>query len=261
MGIDFLNEKNKYSYTTRNADTSWKETIKELVPVNKVKNAGDIGCGGGIYTKALADMGIGTVTGVDFSDTMLEGAKENCKDHENIRFQSGTAFATSLPKNSQDLILERALIHHLTDMESCFSEAHRVLKKGGYYIIQDRTPEDCLLAGDASHIRGYIFEVFPKLLKNEINRRHSSQRVMEKLTEAGFYQIEEVKLWETRKIYGHKQSLLEDIRKRTGRSILHELTDEELNLLINHLEQVLPEQTLIVEKDRWTVWKAVKTNI
>ncbi|MFL0505787.1 methyltransferase domain-containing protein [Ureibacillus sp. 179-F W5.1 NHS] len=258
MGIDFHEKKNRNSYTTRKANQSWIQMVKELVPINNTTHAVDIGCGGGIYCKALADMGVATVTGVDFSKVMIEGAIINCENYPNISFQKGNAFETGLKGNYYDLLLERALIHHIEDLESCFKEAYRVLKKGGYLIIQDRTPADCLLPGDEQHIRGYFFELFPKLGEKEIQRRHSSNLVMETLTKAGFKEIEEVKLWEIRNIYDNKVQLLDDLKERTGRSILHELDDKELNLLIHSIDDAVSKRTNIIEKDRWTIWKAVK---
>lgn len=258
MGIDFHSKKNRITYTTRNADNSWIEAMKDLVPIEKVSNALDIGCGGGIYSKALSEMGVNSVTGVDFSESILEGARENCKEYKNISFKHGSAFEINLGSNSYDLLLERALIHHIEDLRACFKEAFRLLSDNGFYIIQDRTPEDCLLEGDDSHIRGYLFELFPRLVDKETNRRHKSQLVIETLKEEGFKNIEEVKLWETRKVYDNKEQLLKDLSERTGRSILHELDDEDLKLLINHIEKSLSINTNIVEKDRWTIWKAVK---
>ncbi|MGE8081122.1 class I SAM-dependent methyltransferase [Peribacillus loiseleuriae] len=258
MGIDFHNKKNRITYSTRNADNSWIEAIKKLVPVANISKALDIGCGGGIYSKALSDMGATSVTGVDFSEAMIDGATENCKEYKNISFKYGNALGTGLDKNSFNLLLERALIHHIQDLKACFKEAYRVLKDNGYYIIQDRTPEDCILKGDDSHIRGYFFELFPRLIEKETNRRHNSQLVVETLKEVGFREIKEVKLWETRKVYENKEQLLKDLRKRTGRSILHELDDKELNLLINHIDELISTDYNIVEKDRWTIWKAVK---
>ena len=83
MGIDFHNNTNRYSYTTRDADNSWRHTISDLVQFDKNLKALDIGCGGGIYSKALSDMGVASVTGVDFSEVILEGARENCKEYKN----------------------------------------------------------------------------------------------------------------------------------------------------------------------------------
>lgn len=258
MGIDFHNKDNQTTYTTRQADHSWMEAMKELVPIKNTSKAADIGCGGGIYSKALADMGVASVIGVDFSQAMLVGAKENCKDYHPITFKQGNALATGLDNASFQLVLERALIHHIQDLKACFQEAYRILEDKGVYIIQDRTPEDCLLKGDDYHIRGYFFERFPKLKEQEITRRHSSELVIETLKAIGFSEIKEVKLWETRSVYEQKEQLLKDLRERTGRSILHELDEEELNELVNYIDKSILTEGSIVEKDRWTIWKAVK---
>ncbi|QGH35500.1 methyltransferase domain-containing protein [Gracilibacillus salitolerans] len=258
MGIDFHSKKSRMSYTTRIADNSWTEVIKDFVPIKNISKALDIGCGGGIYSKALSDMGVENVTGVDFSEAILKGARENCKAYKNISFKHGNALETGLDSDSYHLLLERALIHHIKDLYSCFQEAYRVLNENGYFLIQDRTPEDCLLEGTDNNIRGYFFELFPKLIEKENNRRYKSQFVMETLKDNGFREIEEVKLWETRKVYDTKELLLKDLHQRTGRSILHELDDGEINVLINHIDQSIPKDEIITEKDRWTIWKAIK---
>jgi hypothetical protein len=67
-----------------------------------------------------------------------------------------------------------------------------------------------------------------------------------------------VKLWEVTKVYENKIQLLMDLSERTGRSILHELDNNELQLLVNHIDDAISVENDIIEKDRWTVWKAVK---
>ncbi|WP_052455604.1 class I SAM-dependent methyltransferase [Bhargavaea cecembensis] len=126
MGINFHSDKARNTYTTRKADNSWIDIINNLITVEDISNALDIGCGGGIYSKALADMGIDSVTGIDFSESILAGARENCEAYENISFKHGDAFKTGLVCNSFELVLERALIHHIEDLESCFKEAYRM---------------------------------------------------------------------------------------------------------------------------------------
>ena len=258
MGMDFQSDHNRATYTTRNADDSWKEIISELVPIKNISKALEIGCGGGIYLKALSDMGVPSVTGLDFSKAILAGAQENCKNYKNIALKYGNALHTGLEDNRFNLLLERALIHHIEDLNTCFKEAYRLLEDKGHFIIQDRTPEDCLLEGDSEHIRGYFFELFPRLIEKEKNRRHTSEKVIQTLEEVGFKEIEEVKLWEVRKVYENKEQLLTDLSERTGRSILHELDDNELQLLINHIDRSISSEQQIVEKDRWTIWKAIK---
>lgn len=256
--MDFHNSNNSKTYATREADVSWYEAMQAILPLHDISTALDIGCGGGIYTKALADMGIKTVIGVDFSETILHGARENGLNYQNIDFVKGNALDTKIQANSYDLLLERALIHHIDDLPSCFAEAYRLLRNNGTFVIQDRTPEDCLLEGNEHHIRGFFFEAYPELGEKEKKRRHNNDYVIDRLKTAGFKSIEVVKLWETRAAYSNKQSLLEDLRKRTGRSILHELTEKELAKLVQCIDQALPENTNIVEKDRWTIWKAKK---
>lgn len=258
MGIDFHSKINRDTYTMRQADNSWVELVKDLASVENISSALDVGSGGGIYSKALADLGVNSVTGIDFSEAILEGARENCKSYKNISFKHGNALETGVESKGFDFVLERALIHHIKDLESCFKEAYRVLQENGVYIVQDRTADDCLLEGSDHHIRGYFFELFPKLTEKEKNRRYNSQFVINNLKAAGFKDIVEVKLWEIRKVYGNKEQLLKDLGERTGRSILHELDNSELQLLIDHVDDTISVDNDIIEKDRWTVWKAVK---
>lgn len=258
MGIDFHNEKSRNTYTTRKADDSWVNVITDLVPLDNITKALDIGCGGGIYSKALAEMEVASVTGVDFSEEILKGARENCKEYPNISFKQGNALNTGLESNDYNLILERALIHHINDLQNCFEEAYRLLENKGIYIVQDRTPEDCLLKGNEHHIRGYFFERFPQLIEKETKRRYDSEFVLKTLSDVGFKEIQEVKLWETRKVHKNKEELLNDLGERTGRSILHELDDDELSALISYIDKAITNEENIVEKDRWTIWKAVK---
>jgi len=87
-------------------------------------------------------MGASHVVGVDFSDEMLKGAANNCKNIQNVTFLKGDAYQSNLPANEIDVVLERALIYHLNDLHASFKEAFRILKDGGILIVQDRTPEN-----------------------------------------------------------------------------------------------------------------------
>ncbi len=261
MPIDFHAQQNRLSYAMREADLDWRENIQHSIIDVRGKTVVDIGCGGGIYTLALAEMGAEHVTGVDFSQAEIEAAQKRLQAISNIIFSVGNAFSTGLQSAQYDIVLERALIHHLKQdgLARCFAEARRVLKPGGMLIVQDRTPEDCVLPGSETHVRYYIVTHFPKLLEKDVVRRHSSEVVIDALREAGFEQIEEQKLWETRQIYKDVEELAQDILQRTGRSILHDLTDAELQELVDTMRERLKDhQGEIVEQDRWTVWSAMK---
>ncbi|SFB28609.1 Methyltransferase domain-containing protein [Lentibacillus halodurans] len=257
MPINFHDNNNQKTYTTRTADAGWINAVTKLIDIEKIDHAADIGCGGGIYSKALAGMGIPNITGLDFSQAMIDGAESNCRYYTQINFRIGNAIQTGLPDHTFDFILERALIHHLTDLQSCFAEANRIMKEEGTIIIQDRTPADCLLKGTNHHIRGYIFSLFPRLAELEMARRHNSNQVFNALKVSGFKDIQSFKIWETRKKYASKEKLFTDIHSRSGRSILHELNDNELEQLIRHIDKQLGTDN-IIEQDRWTIWKATK---
>ncbi|MEK5426099.1 hypothetical protein [Cytobacillus sp. FSL R7-0680] len=77
------------------------------------------------------------------------------------------------------------------------------------------------------------------------------------LQKTGFTDIQTFKLWETRNTYTLKETLLEDIKARSGRSILHELGDVQLERLVEYIDKQLGDKK-IVESDRWTMWLAKK---
>lgn len=258
MPIDFSDSKNRFSYTTRDVDSSWYELMKPIADWDD-KIVADIGCGGGIYSKAILKLGAKAVMGIDSSAEMLQGAKQIHSD-DNIAYRLGDACQTGLPDGESDMVFERALIHHLTQLEPCFAEAKRILKPGGHFIIQDRTPEDCFLPGRPTYLRGYLFEKYPKLIPIESNRRHADEKIKETFVSTGFENITSYPLWEVRNVYPTFAQLKDDLQDRVGRSILHDLTDEELMELISYIEQQIAtaQETPIIEQDRWTVWVSQK---
>lgn len=61
---------------------------------------------------------------------------------------------------------------------------------------------------------------------------------------------------EVRRRYADREDYLAEIAARTGRSILHELSDPEPAELVAELRRRIPDGPL-VEQDRWTLWRAV----
>ena len=259
MKKDFFEGIQRDTYTNRGAGDNWKEIIQKHVDI-KNKTVADIGVGGGIYSIALAELGAKKVIGIDIAENMLAAARSSCLSYPQIEFQIGHASDTHLKDKEVDVILERALIHHLTEsqLKDCFVEAKRILQDEGFYIIQDRTSEDCLVKGSPEHLRGYFFDIYPQLKEKDISRRHSIETVHDTLFKAGFSEIEFLTLWENRKLYQSGEELKQEILERKGRSILFELDDPELEILADKILEKAEGKFPLQEKERWTIWIAKK---
>jgi ubiquinone/menaquinone biosynthesis C-methylase UbiE len=257
MPIDFSSPTNRNTYASRTADGSWKEAMTALIDPRGLRVA-DVGCGGGIYSTAWLELGARSVTGLDSSAQMIEDAVARAEDHPDLRFAVADAAATGLPRGAVDLVFQRALVHHLADLRPAFDEARRVLAPGGVLMVQDRTMADVLQPGSPQHARGYFFERFPRLLDVEAGRRPDPVRIKAALTSAGFADVRTASLVERRRAYGGFDELARDLRARTGRSILHELTDPELDDLIDFIGSRVGARERIEEIDHWTVWIATQ---
>lgn len=178
MGIDFHDQHNQGTYATRSADEGWVQAVARTVDLHG-RRVADIGCGGGIYSTAMAQYGAGRVVGVDFSARMVADAQQRAETLgvANVEFRQGTAERTGLPSGSADIVLQRALVHHLDSLPEAFAEARRLLDDGGVLLVQDRTIDDILLPPSPEHLRGWFFEQFPRLIEIEARRRPSAEQI------------------------------------------------------------------------------------
>lgn len=253
MPIDFHDPQNRHTYGAREADASWHAAAGVQVDPTG-RDVVDIGCGAGVYARAWLALGAATVTGVDFSAEMLAAAREEAGDSEGLRFVHGAADATGLPDGCADVVFARALVHHLPSVEAFVLEARRLVRPGGTVLVQDRTIEDVRLPGSRHHPRGLILERFPHLVEVEVSRRPDESELSGWLSAAGFEDVRTTKLDELRRSHPSPRAYVAEIRRRTGRSLLHDLDDDQLAALADHLERVLPGDLPVHERDRWTLW-------
>lgn len=260
MSMDFHAESSAGAYASRGADPGWVGAVAGIVDLRGLRVV-DIGCGGGIYSTAMAQMGA-LVTGVDFSARMVSDARERARGlgAGEVRFVQGDAACTGLEAGTADVVLMRALIHHVPSRPAVLAEARRLLTEHGMVLIQDRTMEDVLAPPSAEHFRGWFFEIFPRLIDIEAGRRPGIEEVDRALWEAGFSGVRHHRLAELRRSYDDLASLRADLLSRTGRSILHELDDGQLALLVDgicaRIARSVPADQKIREVDYWTLWWA-----
>jgi ubiquinone/menaquinone biosynthesis C-methylase UbiE len=81
----------------------------------------------------------GHVTGLDFTDQMLQKAEENRKKlgYSNIDFVKGDIEEMPLPGNKYDVVLSNCVLNLVPDKRKAFNEIMRVLKPGGHFCVSD----------------------------------------------------------------------------------------------------------------------------
>jgi len=109
--------------------------------INKGDHVLDLGSGAGndcFVARTLAGKE-GQITGLDFTNAMLEKANKNLDKtgFKNIRFVKGDIEKMPLNDGSFDVVISNCVLNLVPDKEKAFSEIYRVLKPGGHFCISD----------------------------------------------------------------------------------------------------------------------------
>jgi ubiquinone/menaquinone biosynthesis C-methylase UbiE len=111
----------------------------------------DAGCGEGYLSRMLAKSG-GTVTGVDYSEKMIELATNKTPEELKITFKHGNCEELSfLSDKSFDLIVSNMVIHDLSNYEKAIHEMHRLLVDGGSFVFS--IPHPCFVTPGSGWVK------------------------------------------------------------------------------------------------------------
>jgi ubiquinone/menaquinone biosynthesis C-methylase UbiE len=100
--------------------------------VNKIL---DVGTGTGDFVKVLKNVfPVAEITGVDPLEESLEEAKRSYPD---VHFQKMTGEKLVFENSQFDLVSISMALHHLPDIQAAFGEMKRVLKPGGWIIVNE----------------------------------------------------------------------------------------------------------------------------
>ncbi|MBP7572191.1 MAG: methyltransferase domain-containing protein, partial [Acidobacteria bacterium] len=102
---------------------------------------GDLGCGTGQVTEALAPF-VGRVVAVDTSGQMLEAARARLAHLPNVESRPGTLERLPLDDGELDVGLLILVLHHTADPSRVLAEAARVIRPGGRVLVADMLPHD-----------------------------------------------------------------------------------------------------------------------
>ncbi|MDH3254951.1 MAG: metalloregulator ArsR/SmtB family transcription factor [Acidobacteriota bacterium] len=102
---------------------------------------GDLGTGTGQVVEALAPH-VRRVIAIDESPEMLDAASGRLAGLANVELRHGRLEALPLKDEELDVALLMLVMHHLPEPPRVFSEAARVLKPGGRFLIVDMLSHD-----------------------------------------------------------------------------------------------------------------------
>jgi ubiquinone/menaquinone biosynthesis C-methylase UbiE len=136
----------------------------------------DVGCGTGIWSRALADAFGATVVGVEPSDGMRARAAD-AHAHPRVRYLAGTAESLPLDDESVGAAWLSTVIHQFPDMDAAARELRRVVEPGGKVLIRSGYP------GRQDEIE--LFHLFPGAMRTA-ERWPRLGRVVSAFEDAGF---------------------------------------------------------------------------
>jgi demethylmenaquinone methyltransferase/2-methoxy-6-polyprenyl-1,4-benzoquinol methylase len=116
---------------------AWKRRLVRLAAVRPGMQALDLCCGTGDVAFALADAGA-KVTGCDFSEPMLEVARQRSAGRANVpTFVQGDALKLPFSEQMFDVVTIAYGLRNLADFRAGLAEMLRVLKPAGKLLILD----------------------------------------------------------------------------------------------------------------------------
>ncbi len=147
----------------------WDELVAEQLPWNRPLRILDVGCGPGFFSILMARRRH-EVTGVDYSEAMIECARQNFKKYSSeikARFLKMDAQNLTFEDEAFDAVLSRNLTWNLEHPDRAYAEWLRVLKPGGVLLNFDAnwhahlfdTELARLYAEDAQTLRGMGYAV------------------------------------------------------------------------------------------------------
>lgn len=101
----------------------------------------DVGSGTGFMAAGLAPLAA-RVYALDGSPAMLEQARRNLAQHDNVSFELMQDGAIPLPDASVDAVFANMFLHHCTDPLAAIREMARILRPGGRLVISDMDAHD-----------------------------------------------------------------------------------------------------------------------
>lgn len=81
----------------------------------------------------------GKVIGIDFTDKMIEKARENAEKlgYHNVEFRHGDIENIPMAANRADVVVSNCVLNLVPNKVKAFQETYRILKPGGHFSVSD----------------------------------------------------------------------------------------------------------------------------
>lgn len=218
----------------------------------------DIGCGVGHVTRFLADcVGVsGSVSAVDGSEEQLDIARQTTSGTAGrIEFVRASAYETSLPRGSFDLVYCRFLLCHLQRPLDAIDEMRAILRPGGMLVCEDMEASTMTSIPETE-----IYTRMGEIARQGGRRRGTDvdlgRRLPEYLGRRGFAEVQ-VKLWQPAFFDGEEKRFWEYSTLETGTHAVAAglVTREEIDERAAAMREVnLDPDILLLLPRIWQVW-------
>lgn len=138
-------------------------------------NVLDVGCGTGQFTGVLAGSlkSYSTITGVDVDEVALEIARQNYSGKA-FRFVKTSSLNLPFRDGEFDMVVISQALHHVEDPRGTLDEMKRVLRKNGYFLINEVHRNGLTRAQESHALYHHLRADIDKVLG--INHNHTFYR-------------------------------------------------------------------------------------
>jgi ubiquinone/menaquinone biosynthesis C-methylase UbiE len=114
----------------------------------------DVASGSGDFIHTLNHIlqGFENITGIDKSNKAIFEGKNEFKNNEKVAFQRMDAYKMKFDESSFDTVSISNSLHHFNSIEDVLCEMNRVLKSGGYFLINEMCCDDDQSEAQKNHI-------------------------------------------------------------------------------------------------------------